>query len=79
MPPEFCSSHGDVCEKIGRVDANVENLCTDMKDVKEILKGMTETKIKVRILWTGIGAAGLVVISVVKDQIVHIVKYFVGQ
>jgi shikimate 5-dehydrogenase len=76
MPPEFCSDHGEICEKIGSVHANVENLCADMKDVKEILKGMSETKIKVRVLWTGIGGAGLAAISVAKDQIV---KFFSGQ
>ena len=74
MTPEYCSAHSELMRSLGAVEANQEQLCKDVADIKKILEERTriekaeakeqaEEKTKGKILYWGIGTAFVALIS----------------
>ena len=74
MTPEYCPAHSELMRSLGAVEANQEQLCIDVADIKKILEERTriekaeakeqaEEKTKGKILYWGIGTAFVALIS----------------
>jgi len=74
MTPEYCPAHSELMRSLGAVEANQEQLCKDVADIKKILEERTriekaeakeqaEEKTKGKILYWGIGTAFVALIS----------------
>ena len=82
MDPGFCSAHGGICEKVGKIEANTEHLCEQMKDQKGLLEKilvqqqaarvvLAEEKTKSRVLYWTIASAAMAAISAVMHFVVR--------
>ena len=74
MTPEYCPAHSELMRSLGAVEANQEQLCRDVADIKKLLEEKTKTeraeakeqaeeKTKSKILYWGIGTAFVTLIS----------------
>ena len=74
MTPEYCPAHSELMRSLGAVEANQEQLCKDVADIKKLLEEKTrlekaeakeqaEEKTKGKILYWGIGTAFVALIS----------------
>jgi len=74
MTPEYCPAHSELMRSLGAVEANQEQLCKDVADIKRLLEERTriekaeakeqaEEKTKGKILYWGIGTAFVALIS----------------
>ena len=74
MTPEYCPAHSELMRSLGAVEANQEQLCKDVADIKKILeerariekaeaKEQAEEKTKGKILYWGIGTTFVALIS----------------
>jgi hypothetical protein len=80
--PAYCNEHGGVCEKLGKIEANTEHQCTQLKEQKELLEkiferqnaaqvSLTEEKAKSKVLYWGIASGAMAAISAVVHLIVR--------
>ena len=74
MTPGYCPAHSELMRSLGAVEANQEQLCRDVADIKKLLEEKTriekaeakeqaEEKTKGKILYWGIGTAFVALIS----------------
>ena len=74
MAPDYCPAHSELMRALGAVEANQEQLCKDVADIKKLLEEKTrlekaeakeqaEEKTKGKILYWGIGTAFVALIS----------------
>jgi hypothetical protein len=74
MIPEYCPAHSELMRSLGAVEANQEQLCRDVADIKKLLEEKTriekaeakeqaEEQAKSKILYWGIGTAFVALIS----------------
>ena len=74
MAPDYCPAHSELMRSLGAVEANQEQLCKDVGDIKKLLeekakteraeaKEQAEEKTKSKILFWGIGTAFVALIS----------------
>ena len=74
MTPEYCPAHSELMRSLGAVEANQEQLCKDVADIKKLLEEKTriekaeakeqaEEQTKSKILYWGIGTAFVALIS----------------
>ena len=74
MTPEYCPAHSELMRSLGAVEANQEQLCKDVADIKRLLEERTriekaeaketaEEKTRSKILYWGIGTAFVALIS----------------
>ncbi len=86
MAPEYCPEHGGVCEKIGRIEANTERLCEEMKESKALLEKIlaqqtcarvtiAQEKVKTGILYWAIRVSGVAGVSAI---VTHLYKRLCG-
>jgi hypothetical protein len=74
MAPEYCPDHSKLMLSMGKVEQRQEYLCTELAEIKEILKAWgekkdkeadekVEDKTKKRIFFAAVGTSGVAAIS----------------
>ena len=74
MAPDYCPAHSELMRALGAVEANQEQLCKDVAEIKRLLEERTriekaeakeqaEEKTRSKILYWGIGTAFVALIS----------------
>ncbi len=74
MAPDYCPAHSELMRSLGAVEANQEQLCRDVAEIKKLLeeknktekaeaKEQAEEKTKNKILYWAIGTAFVALIS----------------
>ena len=74
MAPDYCPDHGELMRSLGAVEANQEQLCTDVAEIKNLLKekaredkaeelARTEMNTKTKVLLAAIGTFLVAAIS----------------
>jgi hypothetical protein len=82
MDPGFCSAHGGICEKVGKIDANTEHLCVQMKDHKQLLEDILHQQQTARVaqakeetksglLYWGIASGAMAAISAITHFVIR--------
>ena len=80
--PAFCNAHGGICEKIGKIEANTEHLCEQLKSQNALLEkilsrqesarvALTEEKAKSKVLYWSIATGAVAAISAVVHLIIR--------